>query len=270
MAVLRHSVTVLAVGPELVDELAALLCDVAESTRARGESVLMPDGQPVADLRLVKGRHLRPGARYEIGGPGDAERMALRVREWRRTSAVEVEQVMSAPDLDARLTLRLARPDRPRLFEARGRVRGPEGSGMLQRGSGRARIDLGAWWSAASLPPGAPPAARAPATARLRHPLGEARLFLRPRRAEDGRWRVEAAAAVRGRWLLRPVAAVALLLAGGPLRRGFRDAVEQAAEHWNEAVAGLLERGADGVREELARQLAQGRPAKDGPVGPVG
>ncbi|NEC04389.1 hypothetical protein G3I26_03850, partial [Streptomyces sp. SID7909] len=60
-------------------------------------------------------------------------------------------------------------------------------------------------------------------------------------------------ATVRGRWLLRPVAAVALLLAGGPLRRGFRDAVEQAAEGWNEAVARLLELGPDGVREELGR-----------------
>ncbi|PZT76236.1 MULTISPECIES: hypothetical protein [unclassified Streptomyces] len=264
MAVLRHSVTVLAVGPELVDALASLLCDVAESTRARGTTVLMPDGQPVPDLRLVKGRHLRAGARYEIGGPGDAERMALRVREWRRTAAVEVEQAIGAPDLNARLTLRLAAPDRPRLFEARGRMWGPEGSGALRRGSGRARIELGAWWSAAALPPGAPPAARAPATARLRHPLGEARLHLRPRDAGDGRWLVEAAASVRGRWLLRPVAAVALLLAGGQVRRGFRDAVEQAAEHWNAAVAGLLEQGVDGVREELARQLAEGRPERDG------
>ena len=68
---------------------------------------------------------------------------------------------------------------------------------------------------------------------------------------------------LRGRWLLRPVAAVVLLLAGGPLRRGFRDAVERAAEGWNEAVGRLLELGPDGIREELARQAAQGRPDQD-------
>ncbi|NEC66974.1 hypothetical protein G3I41_20350, partial [Streptomyces sp. SID9727] len=73
-------------------------------------------------------------------------------------------------------------------------------------------------------------------------------------RAEDGRWRVEAVATVRGRWLLRPVAAVVLLLAGGPLRRGFQDAVERAAEGWNAGVARLTELGPEGVREELARQ----------------
>ncbi|MFE6762980.1 hypothetical protein [Streptomyces sp. NPDC057689] len=263
MTVLRHSVTVLAVGPEPARELASLLWETAESTRARGGTVLMPDGQPVPGLRLVKGRHLKSGARYETDGPDDAERMTLGIREWRRTGAVEVEQLVTAPDLNGRLTLRLASPDRPGLLEARGRMWGPDGSGALRRGSAKARADLVAWWSAAALPPGAPPAARAPATARVKHLLGEGRLYLRPRRAEDGRWRVEVAASVRGRWLLRPVAAVVLLLAGGPVRRGFRDAVERAAEGWNEAVGRLLELGPDGIREELARQAAEGRPAKE-------
>jgi len=47
------------------------------------------------------------------------------------------------------------------------------------------------------------------------------------------------------------------------LRRGFRDAVERAAEGWNEAVGRLLELGPDGIREELARQAAQGSPDQD-------
>ncbi|MFC8533636.1 hypothetical protein ACFUJY_06740 [Streptomyces sp. NPDC057249] len=263
MTTLRHSVTVLAVERGLVAELAPLLWDLAESTRADGATVRTPDGQPVEDLRLMKGRHLRPGALYELGRPDDDERMAIRVREWRRTSAIELEQLLSAPDLNARVTLRLTAPDRPRLVEGRGRMWGPDGSGVLRRGAGRARADLAAWWDAAALPPGAPPAARAPVTVRLKHLLGEARLRLRPRRAEDGRWRVEAVASVRGRWLLRPVAAVVLLLAGGPLRRGFRDAVEQAAEGWDQAVARLLELGPEGVREELARRATEGRPATD-------
>ncbi|TRV75015.1 hypothetical protein FKN01_22805 [Streptomyces sp. 130] len=252
MTTLRHSVTVLAVERALLAELAPLVLDLAESTRADGATVRTPDGRPVEDLRLVRGRHLRTGALYEIGRADDDERMAVRVREWRRSTAIEVEQLLTAPDLSARVTLRLAAPDRPRLIDARGRMRGPDGSGVLRRGSGRARADLAAWWDAAALPPGAPPAARAPVTVRLKHPLGEARLRLRPRRAQDGRWLVEAAATVRGRWLLRPVAAVVLLLAGGPLRRGFRDAVERAAAGWDGAVARLLELGPDGVREKLA------------------
>lgn len=254
MTTLRHSVTVLAVERGLVAELAPAFWDMAESTRTEGAAVLAPDGQPVPDLRLLRGRHLRAGALYEIGRADDGERMAVRIREWRRASAVELEQRLRAPDLNARVTLRLTAPDRPRLIEGRGRMWGPDGSGVLRRGSGRARADLAAWWDAAALPPGAPPAARAPVTVRLRHLLGEARLQLRPRRAEDGRWLVEAVATVRGRWLLRPVAAVGLLLAGGPLRRGFRDAVERAAEGWDEAVGRLLELGPEDIREELTRQ----------------
>ncbi|MGW1228777.1 hypothetical protein [Streptomyces sp. NPDC001515] len=251
MAVLRHSVEVPAVGPDRLRELTALLLEVAESTRERGGAVLMPDGSPVPDLRLTGGRHLRPGARYEVVEPDVRERIVLRIREWRRGGPVAVEQLMSAPDLSARLTVRLTTPERPRLVEAEGRMRGAEGSGALQRVRGRARVDLAAWWAAAELPPGAPAVARAPATARVRHRLGEARLSLRPRSSGDGRWRVEVAACVRGRWLLRPVAAVALLLVGRALRRGFRDGVERAAEGWTTAVGELLALSPDELRAEL-------------------
>ncbi|WP_143052002.1 hypothetical protein [Streptomyces sp. 2131.1] len=90
---------------------------------------------------------------------------------------------MTAPDLNGRLPLRLASPDRPGLLEARGRMWGPDGSGALRRGSAKARADLVAWWS--------------------------------------------------------------------------------AAEGWNEAAGRLLELGPDGIREELARQAAEGRPGEE-------
>ncbi|WNI22898.1 hypothetical protein [Streptomyces sp. ITFR-16] len=259
MAVLRHSVSVLALDQERVREAVAALCDLAESSRAHGEVILTGDGQTVADIRLAGGRHLRPGARYELMEPGATDRVTLRLREWRRSTAIAVEQLMSAPEMSARLAVRLASPDRPRLLEAEGRFRGAEGSGRMRRGSGKARLDLAAWWAAAGLPPGAPPVARAPATVRVRHLLGEARLYLRPRRDGDGRWLVEAAVTLRGRWLLRPVAAVALLPAGGMLRRGFRSGVERAAEGWNEAVAELLALSPKELRAELTRQATEGR-----------
>nr|WSW67230.1 hypothetical protein OG461_14030 [Streptomyces sp. NBC_00995] len=266
----RHSVTVLALEPERLDEVSRLMCDLAESTRARGRDVVLADGTPVADLRLLRGRHLRPGARYEFTDAGTTDRMTLVVREWRRGTAVAVEQLLSSEELVARLTLRLRSPDRPRLLEAVARMRGAAESGLMQRGSGRARLDLAAWWSAAALPPGAPPAARAPATARLKHLLADARLQLRPRLTADGRWRVEVTATVRGRWLLRPVAAVALLLAGGPLRREFRSGVERAAEVWDEVMGPLLALSPDELRAELARQAAEVTPAdrRKAPEGP--
>lgn len=234
------------------------MCDFAESTRARGRDVLLGDGTPVADVQLVRGRHLRPGARYVLTEADATEQMTLVVREWRRGSAIAVEQLLSSEELRARLTLRLRSPEQPRSVEAGARMTGSADSGVLQRGSGKARIDLAAWWSAVALPPGAPPVARAPATAEVKHLLAKGRLYLRPRQADDGRWLVEVTVTVRGRWLLRPVAAVALLVAGRPLRREFRSGVERAAEGWNAAVRELLALGPDELRAELARHAAEG------------
>ncbi|UYQ60216.1 hypothetical protein [Streptomyces peucetius] len=262
MTVLRHSVTVLAVEPGRFHELLRVFLDFAESTRGRGAEILLENGQPVADVRLVKGRHLRPGARYELSEAGATDRVALLVREWRRDDAIVLEQLLVSDDLTVRMSLRLRSPDRPRLVEAEGRMQGQEGSGTLHRGSGKARLDLAAWWAATELAPGAPSVARAPATARLKHRLGQARLHLRPQRADDGRWHVDVALTVRGRWLLRPVAAFVLMVAGCPVRLGFRSAVEQAAVEWNRAIGGLLALGPEDLRAELARQAAE-RPSDE-------
>jgi hypothetical protein len=257
MTVLRHSVTVLALEPHRTQELAGLILDFAESTRERGEEIVLEDGRPVVDVRLVEGRHLHPGARYELSEDGAADQQTVLVREWRRGDAIAVEQLLASDDVTARTVLRLHSPDQPLLLEAEGQVRGPEGSGTLRRGSGEARLDLAAWWAAVQLPPGAPSAAPTPATVRLKHRLCEARLDLRPRRAGSGRWQVDVAVTVRGRWLVRPVVAVALMVAGRRVRRGFRSAVEGAADGWNREIGELPALGPDAIRDELARRATE-------------
>ncbi|MFI5745540.1 hypothetical protein ACIBBE_06335 [Streptomyces sp. NPDC051644] len=259
MARLQHTVTVVAVDRDRLHAYAGLVCDLAESTRARGRDIVLPDGRTVPGLSLVKGDHLRPGARYEPSGTGsDTEELeATVVREWRRGSLVAVEQLVRSPELSGRMTLRLRSPERPRSLEAEGRVRGPEGSGSLRRLSGKVSLDLAAWWAAAALAPGAPTALRAPATVRLKHRLGVARLQLGPRPAEQGRWYVDVTLTLHGRLLLRPVAAFALLLAGVPLRRGFRSSVEQAAERWNETLDRILAQDLDELRTEFADYVAK-------------
>ncbi|MEV0489384.1 hypothetical protein [Streptomyces atratus] len=215
-----------------LDECAEPVCDPAESTRSRGQEVVLPDGRAVPDLRLVGGRHLQPGARYRSAAPEDAELETLVVREWRRGSATAVEQVLRTAEFSGRVAVRLRNPDRPGAVEIEGHMRGPEGasgwSGALRRGSRKAELDLSAWWAAA-VAPGAPPPARAPATARLEHRLGRARPTLTPRAAEAGGWRIDVALTVRGRGPLRPLAAIALLFVPAPLPRGFVSSVVQAA-----------------------------------------
>jgi hypothetical protein len=263
MTVLRHSVSVLALSPERLQELTGLVVGLAESTRARGEEVLLGEGLPVEGLRLVEGRHLRRGARYELESGAD-DRLEVLVREWRRAGAIAVESTLTSDDMTMWTALRLRTPDRPRLLDAEGRVHGGEGTGKLRRGSGRVRLDLAAWWEAVGPPAKASRAGRAPATARLKHVLGEARLHLRPRQADEGRWQVDVTVTLRGRWLLRPVAALALMMAGRRVRQGFRSSVDQAADAWNQALSRLSALSPDELRAHLTIEAAERRQKEPG------
>nr|WP_306471864.1 hypothetical protein [Streptomyces sp. st140] len=87
------------------------------------------------------------------------------------------------------------------------------------------------------------------------HRLAKARLTLTPRPAEDGSWGITVALSVRGRWLLRPVGAVVLFFARGPLERGLREAAESAAAEWNTALAELTPLHGEALRAEIADAL---------------
>lgn len=257
MAVLRHSVTVTALTPDRLRELTASAFDLAQTTRDRGEEIVLADGRPVPGVRLVKGRHLRPGARYDIAAADDAHTLTVHVRQWKRGTAVAVETLLASASGEgtARAVLRLRAPGNPQLVDLEGEV---GGSGLLRRGSGTAQLDLAAWWAAVA--PADRPTVRAPVSARLRHPLALARLHVRPQRAEGGRWQVDVTAVVRGRWLLRPVAALALMVVGRPVRVAFRSAVEEAAGSWDRAVAELQAFGPDDARAHLIRTAARRTP----------
>ncbi|NEC19250.1 hypothetical protein G3I50_13415, partial [Streptomyces parvus] len=121
--------------------------------------------------------------------------------------------------------------------------------------SGRGKADLAAWWAAVDRLPSAPPAARAPVSGRAVHRLAKARLTLTPRPAEDGSWRITVVLSLRGRWLLRPVGAVVLFVARGPVERGLREAAESAAEEWNTALAELTPLHGEALRAEIADAL---------------
>ncbi|MEV3932435.1 hypothetical protein [Streptomyces sp. NPDC053728] len=269
MARFHRTVSVTALDRDWFEECAALLLDILESTRTGRGGTVLEDGRPIPGVRLVKGRHLRAGARYTVApnpaepSPGKtpqtpAETMSVRIREWRRSTAIVVEQRLSSADTSGRVTLRLTTPDRPSALEAGLALRNPAG-GFLQRISGRARADLNAWWAAADAPAGALAAARAPVTARARHPLGRAAVALTVRAAGGGTWEVGVTLTVRGRGLVRPPAALALLLFRIPLRRAFRSGVDEAAARWVEALGRELP-SPDAMRAEFAEAMTSRNP----------
>ncbi|MFI0872854.1 hypothetical protein ACH4TM_00345 [Streptomyces parvus] len=274
MARFAHTVTVAALDRGWFEEAAGALVDLLDASReGPGGSVVLTDGRPVEGLRLLKGRHLRPGARYgevpaapegagEVpvehadAGAGDSPGapQAVVLRTWRPSHSVEVESLVEEDGMSLKVGLRLSEPRRPRAVELSLSGQKP-GGGSLYRFSGRGKADLAAWWAAADRLPSAPPAARAPVSGRAVHRLAKARLTLTPRPAEDGSWRITVVLSVRGRWLLRPVGAVVLFFARGPVERGLREAAESAAEEWNTALAELTPLHGEALRAEIADAL---------------
>ncbi len=62
---------------------------------------------------------------------------------------------------------------------------------------------------------------------------------------------------VRGRWLLRPVAAVGLFFARKPVERGFREAVDSSVAEWAEMLAELPRLRGEALRAEIADALTE-------------
>ncbi|MET7584343.1 hypothetical protein ACFV2I_05105 [Streptomyces microflavus] len=272
MARFEHTVTVAALDRHWFEEAAGAVVDLFEGSREQGGAILLPDGRPIHGLRLLKGRHLQPGAHYgeapeEDGKPGapgapvasgpagaPVVREATVLREWRPSRTVEVESLMSEESLAVRVGVRLREPRTPRALEVSLDGHNPKG-GSLYRFSGRAGADLHAWWAALDRPSSAPPAARAPVVGRAVHRLAKARLTVTPRPADDGSWQVSVVLSVRGRWLLRPVAAVALVLVRKPVERGFRKGVDSAAEEWAGMLAELPSLDGEALRAQIADEL---------------
>ncbi|SCF78330.1 hypothetical protein [Streptomyces sp. Cmuel-A718b] len=284
MARFAHTVTVAALDRGWFEEAAGALVDLLDASReGPGGSVVLADGRPVEGLRLLKGRHLRPGARYgevpavpegvgeapvehagaeaapvehaaaEAGDSPDAPQ-AVVLRTWRPSHSVEAESLVEEDGMSLKVGLRLSEPRRPRAVELSLSGHKP-GGGSLYRFSGRGKADLAAWWAAVDRLPSAPPAARAPVSGRAVHRLAKARLTLTPRPAEGGSWRITVVLSMRGRWLLRPVGAVVLFFARGPVERGLREAAESAAGEWNTALAGLTPLHGEALRAEIADAL---------------
>ncbi|WP_030579544.1 hypothetical protein [Streptomyces anulatus] len=271
MARFEHTVSVAALDRGWFEEAAGVVVGLLDASREQDGAILLADGRAVDGVRLLKGRHLQPGARYAgVPEPGEADGTertpassdappvseAAVLREWRPLRSIEVESLMEEESLSVRAKIRLRDPLTPRALELSVSGHNPKG-GSLYRFSGRGKADLAAWWAAVDRPHAAPPAARPPVAGTAVHRLGKARLTVTPRRTEDGSWRVSVVLGVRGRWLLRPVGAVALFFARGPMTRGFREAVESAAEEWNTALAELTPLHGEALRTEIADALTE-------------
>ncbi|MFE4419154.1 hypothetical protein [Streptomyces sp. NPDC056817] len=286
MVSVRHEVVVEPVPyPWLVDAL-AVIRTLLEESQADGQGLVLPDGQVIPDIRLTQGRHLRPGSVYlteidvevevedddeDDDGDGIAqadanavadgsgisedaeasETVQITVREWDHRRAVRLELALVSDDMNVELDAALKSPDRPCLVEISGRARGDASARTLFGMTGRARVRLDDWWPAADT--GCTPPS-APAAARLDHPWIRADVRVVPRPSpsrDDGRWELHVTVSLRGRRLLRPVAAVVLAVATRRIRRSVVQTLDNLAAQWNDRVPHLVAMNMDELRETL-------------------
>lgn len=116
--------------------------------------------------------------------------------------------------------------------------------------TGRLHADFDRWWTAAAQQCGQPAV-----EGRVQHTLALARFTITPAPAPDGRWRIEITVVLRGRHVLRPFTAIALLFAKHPVQREFAAGLDSFAEQWNEEVPDLLAMPPERLRELITAEL---------------
>ncbi|MFH9983196.1 hypothetical protein ACH4ND_29000 [Streptomyces sp. NPDC017179] len=268
MLSVKHTVVVEPVPyPWLVDAV-TVIRTLVEECRVDEQGFVLSDGQVLRDIRLIQGRHLRPGSVYVIeNGAGEGKAAAdaegtrkdkaadpsgtarITVGAWDHRRAVHLELTVAEDDMATELDVTLKSPDRPALVEIAGRTRGGAAPLKLFEMAGRARVRLDDWWPAADsdrIPPSAP------ASARLDHRWvrADVRAVPRPSR-HDGRWDIQITVSLRGRRLLRPLAAIVLTVAARRIRRAVVRSVDDLAAQWNDRVPRLVAMDADQLREAL-------------------
>ncbi|MGQ5633306.1 MULTISPECIES: hypothetical protein [unclassified Streptomyces] len=238
MTRISHSVIVASVPRPWFERALAVVQDVVSGTRCEGGRVLLPDGRPVPGVRLVKGEHLAPGATYEAAGDSeDAGRVPRKqvrfvVRRSGSEPAARLELVLGDEETVTAVEGALRGAERPAAVELRGSLRAAGRWPALRRAHGEARADFRAWWKAAA----GRRFSGAPFEARLEHRFGTARLRAVPRPHDEDHWEVRLVVSLRGRSVLRPVAALGLLMFHRRLREAVADAVDGTARVWNEIV----------------------------------
>lgn len=263
MLTLRHALVLEPLPRPWLEGAVRTAHDAVAGLRTDGDGGLFHGDEPVQDVRLTAGRHIGPGARYRIeerDEGGDvlfAHRVA--VEAWSRASATRVRYEGRGQDFRASGEAELVSADRPASLSWSAKFQGSGDHARYRRARLTGGLDLDLWWAG-------DPAGPAALTTTLRHPLAQGSVRLRMSPAEDGRrWNVHVVIAARGRGWARPPLALAAFFAGFLARRAVREALEDTAERWNQAVPEVIAMTREEMREEFLTSLTEvPEPDRDG------
>jgi hypothetical protein len=275
MPSLRHTVTLESVPRRWVEEVVVSLHRLLEELRPEN-GVLRLEGEPVPGIRHTAGRHLAPGARYEVvwdeGGDETAGETAARsqertrapsgagfrcleaeVSEWSRTGSTRLRLTASGPQSEAHGEAVVHGGHRPASLTLKGEFRGDGPLARYRRGAFTAGLDLAHWWAADGRSP-------APLTVGLRHPLLRILVRATVKRTRSGRWKITVLTTFRGRGWARPLVAGACLLTRARIRSRYRTGLDEMAGNWNRGVPQAMATSPGRLRDEAITGLrARGR-----------
>jgi hypothetical protein len=219
----EHQVTLKAVSREWADAYTTAIHRAIEGASLE-EGGLIRSSEGVVSVRLLKGEHIGPGARYRIEPiPEDSvEPLDVNVVAWELDGPNRVE--FNTPDDAQTGWVEIDSARKPTVVRAAlaGAIEG------FTQARCEAEMNLERWW-----------ASEDPAlTATADSPLGEAGLTIRRTPAGTGEWTVNIAATAEGRAWARQLVAVAGLLAAVPMNRSFEEKADAAASHWHDLVGG--------------------------------
>ncbi|QKG23448.1 hypothetical protein ACTIVE_5091 [Actinomadura verrucosospora] len=189
------------------------------------------------DVQLLKGKHIRPGARYRITlapktstSKDERKPLDVHVAAWELDGPNRIEFAREDEAQAGWVEIDSAR--RPTLVRAGFTDTSTSGIPV----TAAAEADLQRWWSTGSLLNGT-----------VEIPVGGATLAVERVADEDGQWTVAITAVVEGRAWARHLVAVAGVLSGPALKQSFRETADAFAEQWNIVVpsAGTAEDAAD-------------------------
>ncbi|MEO3829786.1 hypothetical protein [Actinomadura sp. B10D3] len=198
----EHRVTPTAVSREWAEAYVDALHQAIGESRFE-EGRLVTGSEAAFSMRLLKGAHIGPGARYRIAPfPEDeTEPVDVAVTAWDRDGTSRIE--FSSPDEVKAGWVEIDSARKPTVVRA---ALAGEFEGFTQVECD-GELDLERWW-----------ADDGPAlTVNAGNPLGEATLRVRKAPAAGGKWTVTIAAAVEGRTWARRLVAAASLVAAVPM-----------------------------------------------------
>ncbi|MGY1455611.1 hypothetical protein [Streptomyces sp. SS8] len=272
MPSLRHVVTLEALPRRWTEEAVVSLHQLLEELRPENGALHL-EGEPVPGVRHTAGRHLTPGARYEVvwnegeGGGGAADeagaqnqeqnrapsgaglwRLEAEVAEWGRTGSTRLRLIAGNPQSEAHGEVTVHGGYRPTSLALEGEFRGGGPFARYRRGEFKAGLDLTRWWAADGHSP-------APLTVGLRHPLLRTLVRATVRRTRNGRWKVTVLTTFRGRGWARPLVAAACLFNRSRILGQYRAGLDEMAGSWNKEVPRVVATGPGHLRDEVIAEL---------------